>query len=126
MDKIRIVTEFLKEKHPKIKFSQNEEPEFTIGVSLFENKFGLPLHYYVFAKMIQEKLILSNIKLEENIDEKISGLPEAIVGKAHKYGKMLKKSQYLGKWEERLIIIDDKGLFSYKKANEKYTMSIGR
>ena len=44
-------------------------------MSLFEKKFGLPLHYYVFSKIIQEKLILGGIKLDENVDEKITGLP---------------------------------------------------
>ena len=126
MDKIRVFTEFVREKHPAIKFSQNEESETTIGVNLFEKKFDMPLHYYIFARLVQEKLILSNIKLEENLDEKIPGLSEVMVGKAHKYGKLLKKSQYLGKWEERLIIIDEKGLFSYKKPTEKPSMSIGR
>ena len=55
------------------------------------------------------------VKLTDNIDEKIAGLPESITSKAFKVGRILKKSQVWGKWEERLIIINEKGLFSYKK-----------
>ena len=46
-------------------------------------------------------------------------VPQSIVEKAILFGKVLKKSQVLGKWEERFITIDKEGLHSYKKCSEK-------
>lgn len=40
------------------------------------------------------------------------------------FGKLNKKSQVIGKWEERFIVINKEGLFSYKKFNEKHSWSI--
>ena len=45
-------------------------------------------------------------KLTENSQEKMSNFPEEIQSKAYKYGKIFKKSQFRGKWEERIIVID--------------------
>lgn len=38
--------------------------------------------------------------------------------------KIMKKSQVLGKWEERYVIIRPQGLFSYRSLKDKPTMEI--
>jgi hypothetical protein len=40
------------------------------------------------------------------------------------YGRLNKKSQVLGKWEERFIVINKEGIYSYKKFHEKHTIHI--
>jgi hypothetical protein len=40
------------------------------------------------------------------------------------HGRLNKKSQVLGKWEERFIVINREGIYSYKKFNEKHTIHI--
>ena len=37
---------------------------------------------------------------------------------------VLKKSQHLGKWDYRFIVINSEGLFSYRNPNEPYTLCI--
>jgi hypothetical protein len=61
--------------------------------------------------------MLTNGKLKDNIQEKIPGLPEEIVAGSFIYGKIGKKSQVLGNWEERLVVINKEGIFSYRKYN---------
>ena len=44
-------------------------------------------------------------------------MPETLVYGAYIYGKLNKKSQVLGKWGERFIVINKEGLYSYKRFN---------
>lgn len=80
--------------------------------------------YYIFGHIILEKLLSLGFKPRENKQEQIPGVPEAIINNSMISGKINKKSQVLGKWEERFIVINKDGIFSYKKFNEKYTMHI--
>ena len=84
----------------------------------------MPLPYYIFAKIIQNRLRAFGILLKENFLEKTPGIPERMISKAKKYGKLYKKSQVLGNWEERFIVLNKDGIFSYKKFNEKPTIVI--
>ena len=51
-------------------------------------------------------------------------MPESLVAGSLIYGKINKKSQVLGNWEERFILINKEGIFSYKKFNQKHSMFI--
>lgn len=85
---------------------------------------GLPMHFYIFAKILCEKLALMGIDAKEPNIQQPPGIPEAIIVNSSIYGKILKKSQMLGKWEERFIVINKEGIYSYKKFNEKHSMYI--
>lgn len=84
----------------------------------------MPLNYFIFAFVIQQKLINMGKKLYKCSGPNVPGIPETLVKNSYNYGKIFKKSQILGKWEERLIVINRDGIFSYKKFNEKHSMFI--
>lgn len=84
----------------------------------------LPLNYYIFAFVIQQKLLNMGKKLFKCQPPNLPGIPEALAKNSYNYGKIYKKSQILGRWEERLIVINREGIYSYKKFNEKHSMFI--
>jgi hypothetical protein len=40
------------------------------------------------------------------LEKSVPGVPESIIKNSLIYGKIFKKSQILGRWEERLIVIN--------------------
>ena len=100
------------------------QTDVLVAATSNEEILGLSPHYFIFAKLMQEHLLTHGLKLKEFAHEKIPGVPENLITNAYIYGKLNKKSQVLGKWEERFIVINKEGLFSYKKFNEKHSWSI--
>lgn len=100
--------------------------EVIIGVSGSEKKMNLPLHYYTMGKLIENRLSGFGVKVMDCLQENIPGIPEFVIANCRRYGRLYKKSQVLGKWDERLIVIKNDGLYSYKSWNEKHTMFISR
>jgi hypothetical protein len=45
-------------------------------------------------------------KLYKCSSPNVPGIPETLVKNSYNFGKIFKKSQILGKWEERLIVIN--------------------
>ena len=60
---------------------------------------------------------MAGFTLKNRTIEKIPGLPETLIKNAFIYGKIYKKSQVLGKWDERFVVINKDGIFSYKSFN---------
>ena len=58
-----MLAEVVNDKNFKIKISNLNGSEVVIAVSCVEKKIGLPLLYYVFSKIIQEKVISLGVKL---------------------------------------------------------------
>jgi hypothetical protein len=54
----------------------------------------------------------------------VPGIPETLIKNSYNFGKIFKKSQILRKWEERLIVVNREGIYSYKKFNDKHSMFI--
>lgn len=94
---------------------------FSVDSKEFVN--DLPLHYYWFAKIINEKMNLKgcdlkNPYLPEKVNTNINVKNQLIDG------ILYKKSQYFGKWELRYIAITSSGLFSFKDQTGGETFSI--
>lgn len=84
----------------------------------------LPTYYYILAFVIQQKLTNMNHKLYKCQSSSLPGIPEALVKNSYIFGQLLKKSSILGRWEERLVVINKEGIYGYKKFNQKRTMFI--
>lgn len=52
-----------------------------------------------------------------SLEKNVPGVPESVIKNCLIYGKIFKKSQILGRWEERLIVINQMGIYSYKRFN---------
>ena len=110
----------------KLKISHNSD-ELMVSVSkelVGFKKERLPLHYIVFASIISCKLEMMGHKFYP-LEKSVPGVPESIIKNSLIYGKIFKKSQILGRWEERLIVVNEMGLYSYKRFNEQHSMFIG-
>lgn len=67
---------------------------------------GLPLNYYLFAFIIQQKMGNMGRKLHPCTAPSLPGIPETLTKNSFNFGKIYKKSQILGKWEERLVVVN--------------------
>ena len=124
--KLKLMNETTNQKNFKIKLTYHNSVEVIIGVSGSEKKMNLPLHYYTMGKLIENRLSGFGVKVMDCLQENIPGIPEFVIANCRRYGRLYKKSQVLGKWDERLIVIKNDGLYSYKSWNEKHTMFISR
>ena len=84
----------------------------------------MPFAYLTFAKIIKERLAVAGFSLKDKPQETSPGVPDNLIKSAYIFGKIYKKSQVLGKWQERFVVINRDGLFSYKGFNEKYSIHI--
>jgi hypothetical protein len=84
----------------------------------------LPLNYFIFAFVIQQKLTNMDKKLFKCQPASLPGVPEGLVKNSYYYGKICKKSSILGRWEERLVVVNKDGIYGYKKFNEKHSIFI--
>lgn len=57
---------------------------------------------------------------------KPQGFPQTFIKNSFIYGKILKKSRIIGKWNEIFAVINKEGLFYSKKLNEKADLLIAR
>ncbi len=78
-----------------------------------QNIYGLPLQFYWFAKIITDRLRLTDCDLNNPY------IPECtFVNKNVKnsivHGIIFKQSQFFKTWELRFVAITPEGLFSYK------------
>jgi hypothetical protein len=85
----------------------------------------LPLAYYLFARLIDKKvLLLGHHPCEEaNKGEPISS---PATNDSYIYGHIMKRSQNFGKWEQRFVVIKKNGIFSYRDScvRESYSFHI--
>lgn len=122
--KIKIIFEEVSPNVHRIKLSKIDQDEYFIAASISKEFLHVPVHYYIFSSILQQKLINMGLKLQKVGSSDVPGVPETIVKNSYIYGKIFKKSQILGKWEERLIVINKEGIYSYKRFNEKHSMFI--
>ena len=54
----------------------------------------------------------------------LPGIPETLIKNSFYFGRLCKKSSILGRWEERLVVINKDGIFGYKRFNEKHSLAI--
>ena len=84
---------------------------------------GFPIQYLWFSKIINAKMT----KLGYNIEKPFMlEQPEfkKDVGNVIIKGWLMKRSQHFKKWENRFVIINADGLFSYKDPNKTYSFII--
>lgn len=79
-------------------------------------KERLSWHYVVFVAVVAKKLAMLGLKIY-HLEKSLPGVPESVVKNSRIYGKIFKKSQIIGRWEERLVVINDLGIYSYKRFN---------
>ena len=89
-----------------------------------QSKRELPAFYYILAFVVQQKLTNMGHKLFKCQQSSLPGIPEGLVKNSYIFGSILKKSSILGRWEERLVVINQEGIYGYKKFNQKHTMFI--
>ena len=93
--------------------SINEIEDLLFGVDIEFAKFGFPLHYFWYAKIISSKLTemgydMTNPYITEAKDY------ETPIASFFCRGFLYKRSQFLKRWELRYVIINENGLFSFK------------
>mgnify|MGYP000866549187 FL=1 len=101
----------------------SKNTEFACNLSNYNN---LPLCFAWFASIMMSKLLTNNVYFSElgAIPER-SQLHSEFFKDDYIHGFIYKKSQVLGKWDRRFVIINKRGLYSFKDQNEiKPTFSI--
>ena len=93
-----------------------------MGAEVEQSKMGFPLQYSWFSKIVTDKIALSGFDINQPVPPSKQFLVN--VENAYCCGFLLKQSQHFKKWEERYIIINPDGLFSYKNPNESYSFHI--
>jgi hypothetical protein len=81
-----------------LKLSHIIEEELFIAAEINKKIMNLPLHYFIFANLLQNKLVNMGKKLIKVQEPNIPGVPQIIAASSLIYGKIFKKSQILGKW----------------------------
>jgi hypothetical protein len=84
----------------------------------------LPLAYCLFAKLIDKKVqLLGHFPQEE---DKIESINSLATNDSYIYGNIMKRSQTIGKWEQRFVVIKKNGIFSYRNSciKESYSFHI--
>ena len=112
LDKMKILREPTVSNSRKIKLSYGTQNTF-FSVQPKGMPSGMNLHYYWFAKIIKDKMLMRGVDLA---DPYIPKEVKTNVNVKNHYidGNLYKKSQYLGNWEIRYIAITPSGLFSFK------------
>ena len=82
------------------------------------------LHYFVFAWVVQQKLTNMGHKLRKCSAPSLPGIPASLTNGSFIYGRVSKKSRVLGKWEERVVVVNQDGIWGYKRFNDKHVMFI--
>ena len=84
----------------------------------------MPFDYFILAFVIHHKLINMGHKLLKCQTPSLSGTPESLTKNSFIFGKIGKKSSILGRWEERLVVVNKEGIYGYKMFNEKHMIFI--
>ncbi len=85
-----------------------------ISLSLDRKLYEVPAAYHIFAKLISQKLIREK---NNSTWEKSEHVLKSTTEDSFIYGNILKKSQVLGNWETRFVVIKKDGIYSYKDCN---------
>lgn len=81
----------------RIKLSCNDNSEFFIAANKTQYR-DLPLNYYIFAYIVQQKLINMGKKLFKCHSPTLPGIPESLSKNSFNFGKIYKKSSLFGIW----------------------------
>lgn len=81
----------------RIKLSCNDSSEVFVAANCQPYK-DLPLNYYIFAFVIQQKLINMGKKLYKCQAPTLPGIPESLSKNSYNFGKLFKKSSVFGIW----------------------------
>lgn len=85
-----------------------------ISLSLDKKLYEVPTAYHIFAKLISKKLSREKIS---STWQKSEHMLKSATDDSYIYGNILKKSQVLGNWETRFVVIKKDGIYSYKDCN---------
>lgn len=115
-------------REPTVNLSRKVKLSYGTYNSVFsvdpkETLNAMPLHYYWFAKIITEKMLLRGCDLNNPfVPERTKtnvNVKEQLID-----GILFKRSQYLGNWELRYVAITPNGLFSFKNETSGESFSI--
>lgn len=81
----------------KIKLSCNDNSEVFVAANAMPYK-DLPLKYYIFAYIVQQKLINMGKKLFKCQNPTLPGIPQSLSKNSYNFGKIYKKSSLFGIW----------------------------
>ena len=89
--------------------------EFSCNLSNYNN---LPLCFAWYASILMTKLLTMNVYMSQiSYQQDRLQLHNEYFRDDYIHGFISKKSQILGKWERRFIIINKRGLYSFKDQN---------
>ena len=103
-----------------------------MAVSKNKKIYNVDEYYYVFSRVIQQKLMLIGVEPKKAAIQmfpnymglKESSINQLMVTNALIYGNILKKSKYLGNWQNRFLAVTPSMLVSSKKSSDKPSMGI--
>jgi hypothetical protein len=127
--KIKLFFTKIQKDFMKMKITIKEDDYF-FALSATRKIDNLDEYYYVFSRIIQEKLTQIGFEPKKNEPTifpnymNLKDVPLHLKNSAIVFGNILKKSQVLGNWETRFVYITNKEIGSSKKPNDKPSMII--
>ena len=82
--------------------------------------------FYLFASIIASKMALMGKKIAGKIELNSKGIPEQVIKNSQFYGKLLKKSRVISRWNEIFVVINSEGLIYFKKIGDKPELLVPR
>lgn len=90
------------------------------SVTIDKKTYSVPTSFCIFAKVIEKKVAEAKIALNEEW-QKSEHIESKVTEDSFIYGNIYKKSQILGNWESRFIVIKTDGIYSYLDNNTAKT-----
>lgn len=121
--KIKYLNDHGHHRHKQMIITHNNSDHVRFGADYQRELVGLPMQYIWFAKIINARMVLLGFDLKNLsiLDQKMANMWK---GPAYIKGCIMKKSQHVKKWEERFVVINSEGLFSFKDPSKKHSFMI--